>query len=60
MKIIDFFKDKSLFLAANLIIFIITLGIMIFSKVSLVKIFLVAFIWFMPLLTYMILDYIKE
>lgn len=59
MKIIDFFKDKGLFLAVNLIIFIITLGIMIFAKVSLVKIFLVAFIWFMPLLTYMILDYIK-
>lgn len=59
MKIIDFFKDKSLFLAVNLIIFIITLGIMIFAKISLVIIFLVWCIWFVPLLTYMILDYIK-
>lgn len=59
MKIIDFFKDKGLFLAVNLIVFIIVLGIMIFAKVSLVIIFLVAFIWFVPLLTYMILDYIK-
>lgn len=59
MKIIDFFKDKGLFLAVNLIVFIIALGIMIFAKVSLVIIFLVAFIWFVPLLTYMILDYIK-
>ena len=57
MKIIDFFKDKGLFLAVNLIVFIIALGIMIFAKVSLVIIFLVAFIWFVPLLTYMILDY---
>lgn len=59
MKIIDFFKDKSLFLAVNLIIFIIILGIMIFAKISLVIIFLVWFIWFVPLLTYIILDYIK-
>lgn len=59
MKIIDFFKDKGLFLAVNLIIFIIALGIMIFTKVSLVIIFLVWCIWFAPLLTYMILDYIK-
>lgn len=59
MKIIDFFKDKSLFLAINLIVFIIILGIMIFAKISLVIIFLVWFIWFVPLLTYIILDYIK-
>lgn len=39
MKIIDFFKDKGLFLAVNLIVFIIALGIMIFAKVSLVIIF---------------------
>lgn len=59
MKIIDFFKDKGLFLGANLIIFIIALGIMIFANVSLVIIFIVACIWFVPLLTYMIFDYIK-
>ena len=59
MKIIDFLKEKGLFLAVNLIIFIIVLGIMICIKFSLDIIFFVWCIWFLPLLSYMILDYIK-
>lgn len=59
MKILEFLKDKELFLSFNLISFLIIAVIMIYIKVSLVIIFIIFCIWFLPLLSYIILDYIR-
>ena len=59
MKIIDFLKEKGVFLSVNIISFIIVMYFMIISKVSLVVVFIAGCIWFLPLLSYMVLDYIK-
>ena len=59
MKIIDYIKDKGLFLAINLMIFIIISFIMYSANVALVIIFLLFCVWFLPLLTYMLIEYIK-
>ena len=59
MKITDYFKDKGIFLSINLMLFIIIASLMHFANVSSVIVFLVFCIWFLPLLTYMIIEYIK-
>ncbi|MDY5911031.1 MAG: sensor histidine kinase [Inconstantimicrobium porci] len=59
MSIIEFIKEKSVFLSVNLILFIISAVVMVLSHVSSVIIILTACIWFLPLLLYMITDYIK-
>lgn len=59
MKIVDYLKDKSLYLAVNLITFIIVATLMYFSNVSTVVIFMTWCIWFLPLLIYIIIEYIK-
>ena len=59
MKIIDYLKDKSLYLAMNLMTFIIVATLMYFSNVSTVVIFMTWCIWFLPLLIYIIIEYIK-
>lgn len=59
MKIVDYIRDKGLFLAINLMIFIIISFLMYSANVALVIIFLLFCIWFLPLLTYMLIEYIK-
>ncbi|MGL5152781.1 MAG: sensor histidine kinase [Clostridium sp.] len=59
MKIIDYFKDKGVFFSVNIIAYIILGGVMILSKVSIIFIFTVGCIWFIPLISYMIGDYIR-
>ncbi|MDY4736136.1 sensor histidine kinase [Terrisporobacter sp.] len=59
MKIVDYLKDKSLYLAVNLMTFIIVAALMYFSNVSTVVIFMTWCIWFLPLLIYIIIEYIK-
>ena len=59
MKIVDYLKDKSLYLAVNLMTFIIVATLMYFSNVSTVVIFMTWCIWFLPLLIYIIIEYIK-
>ena len=59
MKIVDYLKDKSLYLAVNLMTFIIVDALMYFSNVSTVVIFMTWCIWFLPLLIYIIIEYIK-
>ena len=59
MKIIDYLKDKSLYLAVNLMTFIIVATLMYFSNVSTMVIFMTWCIWFLPLLIYIIIEYIK-
>ena len=60
MKIVDYLKDKSLYLAVNLMTFIIVAALMYFSNVSTVVIFMTWCIWFLPLLIYIIIEYIKS
>ena len=59
MKITDYFKDKGIFLSINLMLFIIIASLMYFANVSSVIVFLVFCIWFLPLLIYMLIEYIK-
>lgn len=59
MKVSDFFKDRALFLMVNLFLFILVLLLMISVKTGMITIFVVWCIWFLPLLGYLILDYIR-
>ena len=59
MKMIDYIKDKVLFLAVNLMFFILISLFMGFAKAAPVIVFLLFCIWFFPLITYMLLEYIK-
>lgn len=59
MKMIDYIKDKVLFLSVNLMFFILISLFMGFAKAAPVIIFLLFCIWFFPLITYMLLEYIK-
>lgn len=59
MKIREYIKDKGVFLTINLIIFLVITVSMIFYGIGFVLIFILGCIWFLPLLSYMIIDYIK-
>lgn len=59
MKIIDYIRDKGIFLAVNLMSFIIISFLMYFSNVALVIIFLLFCVWFFPLFSYILIEYIK-
>ena len=59
MKMLDYLKEKSIFLSVNLMFFIMISIVMYFSNISFVIIFLVFFIWFFPLSTYILIEYIK-
>lgn len=56
MKIRDYFKDNVVFLLINIILFLIIFLIMFLGKVSLTFIFLIFIIWFIPLLSFMIIE----
>lgn len=59
MKMLDYLKEKSIFLSVNLMFFIMISIVMYFSNISFVIIFLVFFIWFFPLSTYILIEYMK-
>lgn len=59
MKIMDYIKDKGLFLSTNLMLFIIISSFMRFTRTAPVIVFLLFCIWFLPLLSYMLLEYMK-
>ena len=59
MKMLDYLKEKSIFLSVNLMFFIMISIVMYFSNISFVIIFLVFFIWFLPLSTYILIEYMK-
>ena len=56
MKMLDYLKEKSIFLSVNLMFFIMISTVMYFSNISFVIIFLVFFIWFFPLSTYILIE----
>ena len=59
MRLREYIGDKVVFLGTNLIIFLIASGIMLYSKVNVVLIFMLFCIWFLPLFTYMLIDYLQ-
>ena len=59
MKILNYFKDKLVFLAMNLIIFILLSLYLIFLKKGFILIGILFCVWFAPLIIYMIIDSIR-
>ncbi|WP_040214626.1 sensor histidine kinase [Clostridium polynesiense] len=59
MKLGEFLKDKIVFLAVNFLVFIFIAVFVFFSTDSLLTIFLIGCIWFIPLILYTSLDFIK-
>lgn len=60
MKLKDYLKERILFLLINLILFVIIGGIMVLINSNRNLIILTFCIWFFPLLTYIIIEYIKQ
>lgn len=59
MRITDYLKDKGIFLTLNLMIFMLISIFMYIADISFMMIFFIFCIWFLPLLTYIFLEYIK-
>lgn len=59
MKIISYIKDKMIFLSINLLLFMIIVLIMYLSQISMVIVLILFYIWFLPLFSFMIIDYIQ-
>lgn len=59
MSIGEFFKDKMPVIVWNLIIFILTAAVMALIKVSTIIILLAFCIWFLPLTSYMIFEFVR-
>lgn len=55
----EFIRDKMTVIICNMIAFIITAAIMAAVKVSFIIILLVFCIWFLPLISYMIIEFVK-
>lgn len=60
MRVIDYLKERSLYLGINLLLFIILVLIMKLLNFGTAIIFLVFCIWFFPLIIYIILELIKS
>lgn len=59
MRILEFLKDKAVFILLNLIFFIMLTGVMVVINVNAIMIFFVFCIWFLPLLSYIFIEAIK-
>lgn len=59
MNFINYLKDRILFLILNLILFFIVSVLMILTNISFNIIFLTFIIWFLPLIFYIIFEFIK-
>lgn len=59
MNIREFTKDKELFLIANILIFIVLTIILIIINIKFIIILFIFCIWFLPLILYMALEFIK-
>lgn len=60
MKLLDYIKDKIIFLTVNAILFLIVLIGLFLAKVSLQLIFLIMVIWFGPLVSFILIDFTKQ
>ena len=59
MSIIEFIKERMIFLIINLIMFLLVAILMKIVKVSINIILILFLIWFGPILIYMFLEFIK-
>ena len=60
MSIKEYVKDRTLFLLINFILFIIVCGIMLLININSVIIFSISCIWFFPVLTYILIEFVKQ
>lgn len=60
MNIGEFIKDKISVLIVNILMFIVLLGFLITIDVNFIIIIFVFCIWFLPLISYMVLEFIKS
>ena len=60
MSIKEYVKDRTLFLLINFILFIIIGGIMLLININSVIIFLIFCVWFFPVLTYILIEFVKQ
>ncbi len=59
MTILQYIKDKSLFLIINLVLFFIVFIISIYINLSFALVIGIFILWFFPLISYIILEFIK-
>lgn len=59
MKLIEFLRDRVVFIFINIILFIIISVIMLLLEISGVEVFLIGCVWFLPCGANMILEYIR-
>ena len=59
MNIGEFIKDKMIIVISNLLIFIVLAAILIIANVNFIIVLFVFCIWFLPLISYMTLEFIK-
>lgn len=59
MRLIDYLKDRALFIGVNIITFFVVLILMSIVHMGLGAILLVFSIWFGPIITYMVTEYLK-
>lgn len=59
MKFVDYVKNHVTFLVIQILVFLVILMFMIIAKVSGVVIFLVGCLWFIPVISYMMIEYFK-
>jgi signal transduction histidine kinase len=60
MSLTGYLKDRTLFLLLNLIVFIILCGIMLLINSNSTIILLIFCIWFFPILSYIVVEFIKQ
>ncbi|MGG5461043.1 sensor histidine kinase [Clostridium sp. B9] len=60
MKIKDYLEDKLFFLIVNLLIFATVTVILYLGRIGSAIIFLIGCIWFIPLISYIVLDFFKS
>lgn len=60
MNIKDYLKDRTLFLLINFMLFTIIWGIMLLIEISANIIILIFCIWFLPIFSFIIAEYIKQ
>lgn len=60
MSVLEFFKNRLGFLAINVALFTLVLVLMLTSNVSLVLVFLVFCIWFIPIGSYMVIELLEK
>lgn len=60
MSIGEFFKDKTVVILWNILLFIILSAIMFIININLIIIVFVFCIWFFPLISYMVLEFVKH